>query len=42
MSDDKEHELYVYESKMLNAEKMLYKTSKKTTTRNIRFLQLDI
>lgn len=29
MSDDKEHELYVYESKMLNAEKMLYKTSKK-------------
>ncbi|QYW02454.1 hypothetical protein CPT_Sigurd_056 [Enterococcus phage Sigurd] len=29
MSEDKEHELYVYESKMLNAEKMLSKTSKK-------------
>lgn len=29
MSDDKEHDLYVYESKMLNAKKMLSKTSKK-------------
>lgn len=29
MTEDRDHELYLYESKMLKAEKMLSKTSKK-------------
>ena len=29
MTEDRDHELYLYESKMLKSEKMLSKTSKK-------------
>lgn len=40
MIEDREHELYLYESKMLNAEKMLAKTNKKRQPETYAFYNL--